>query len=171
MAVYFFTELDGVPQEHPQIKIGFSNNITRRQATLQTANPREIALMGHIESNGRQGDRTIERDLHLLFADRRGRGEWFRIYPEDVITALHRYSSTAYLAVGDGAFEIVGYDRDGIPEFASPWPWGEFETSEFCPSCGWACGWTYSENVGCEYCIECGANEIDYEDAASHEGR
>lgn len=110
MAVYFFTELDGVPQEQPQIKIGFSNNIARRQATLQTANPREIALMGHIRSNGRQDDRAIERDLHLLFAERRGRGEWFRIYPEDVITALHRYSSTAYLAVGAGAFEIVGYD-------------------------------------------------------------
>ncbi|MDS7594921.1 GIY-YIG nuclease family protein [Agrobacterium tumefaciens] len=164
MVVYFFTELED-KADPPSVKIGFSNNVERRRAELQTGNPRTIALMGQIKSEGEREDRTIESDLHRLFADRRGEnGEWFEIFPEDVITALHRYSSRAYLTVGDNPFEIVSYDCKGIPEFASPWRWADVNPQEFCPACGWACRWTYSENWGCDYCMECGANEIDYED-------
>ncbi len=167
MAVYFFTELEE-QTDPPTVKIEFSNNIERRQAELQTGNPRKIALMGHIQSAGESEDRKIESDLHRLFDDERGDiGEWFEIFPEDVITALKRYSTCAYLAVGNKPFEIVSYDRKGVPEFASPWRWGDIEPQVFCPACGWACGWTYSENWGCEYCMECGANEIDYEETSA----
>jgi len=166
MAVYFFTEYHVSRPDDPPVKIGYSKNIFKRQADLQTGNPRKIEFMGHIESVGVENDRAIERDLHRLFqSNRLGSTEWFDIFPEDVKTALKRYSSRAYIAVGSNAFEIVSYDRKGIPEFASPWNWGDFDPNQFCPACGWACGWTYSENLGSEYCIECGANETNYGDA------
>ncbi|MBL4733161.1 MAG: GIY-YIG nuclease family protein [Rhizobiaceae bacterium] len=165
MAVYFFTEEDDTHPDRPPVKIGFSKNISRRKANLQTGNPRPIALMGYIESSGESEDRVIEKNLHQKYQPiRRGKTEWFDIYPEDVITALNMYSSRAYIVVASNAFEIISYDYDGIPEYANSWNWGDLNPNEFCPACGWACGWTYSENWGCEYCLKCGANEINYGD-------
>ena len=69
----------------------------------------------------------------------------------------------AYASVGSEPFEIVSYDNDAVPEYASPWLWGDVYQYDFCPSCGWACGWTYSENHGGDVCLECGASERDYD--------
>lgn len=54
-------------------------------------------------------------------------------------------------------------DRDAVPEFVSPWNWGDVEAYEFCRTCGWAGWWTYNENWGGEFCLECGASEHDFD--------
>lgn len=119
--------------------------------------------MGHIRTVSVSEGRSIEQRLHLLFEDKLDTREWFSLSPEDVVSALKLFSSTAFIALGLEAFEIISYDRNAIPEFASPWLWDDFDCYEFCPSCGWACGWTCSENHGDDVCFECGASESNYD--------
>ncbi|WP_309085908.1 GIY-YIG nuclease family protein [Chelativorans sp.] len=163
MVVYFVTELDNSLAGKLHVKIGRSRALERRMANLQTGNRRKIALMGQIRTASVSEDRSIEQRLHLLFEDKLDTREWFSLSPDDVVSALKLFSSNAYIAVGQDAFEIISYDRDAIPEFASPWLWGELDCYEFCPFCGWACGWTYSENHGGDVCLECGASERNYD--------
>lgn len=163
MTVYFATELDNSLSGRFYIKIGRSKALTRRLSNLQTGNRRTIALMGVIRTSSIEEDGEIERELHDLFRHKHDVREWFFLTPEDVIDSLKRYSSRAYIAIGQDAFEIISYDRDAVPEFASPWLWGDTDMYEFCPNCGWACGWTYSENFGGDLCLECGASEHNYD--------
>lgn len=139
-------------------------------ANLQTGNRRKIVLMGHINTDSIAADCKIEADLHRLFNSKSDHGEWFELSTDDVIAGLKRYSNNAYITIGNDAFEILSYDRDGVPEYASPWLWNDVDVWEFCPSCGWACGWTYSENWGGLYCIECGASERNYDNGESGPG-
>lgn len=165
MTVYFITEEGGSgPAGQLEVKIGMSREPLRRLAKLQTGNPRLIKLMGEIRTKTLPDDRRVEAQFHRLFDNRRGNGEWFRLSAEDVIASFKRFSPIAYAAVGSEPFEIIGYDKDAIPEFASAWEWGEVDQYDFCPSCGWACGWTYSENHGGDVCLECGAGDWDYND-------
>lgn len=163
MSVYFLTELDNSFSGRLYVKIGRSKALKRRIADLQTGNRRTIALMGEIRTSSIKEDKEIERDLHDRFSDKSDTREWYFLSIEDVITGLKQYSATAYITVGKDAFEIVSYNRDAVPEFASPWLWGDVDVYEFCPNCGWACGWTYSENFGGDLCLECGASEHDYD--------
>lgn len=59
------------------IKIGFANNIASRLASLQTASPVTLRLLGTVP-----GGRALERFYHDCFSDQRARGEWFRRCPE-----------------------------------------------------------------------------------------
>lgn len=120
--------------------------------------------MGFIRTKGVAEDRQIEANLHQSLKDDAVRGEWFSVTPEQILHALQRYSNDAFLATEGDPFEIIGLDRDAIPVYASPWHWGEFEVDEFCPNCGWACGWTEVETAGGMMCLECGAHEAHYED-------
>lgn len=163
MAVYFITELEGSECEPLRIKIGRSANIRRRMSDLQTGNPDELALMGEIRTQGISEDKKIEHALHKIFSDQRIRLEWFGLSANDVIDALKSYSSMAFITVGSEPFEIISYDRDAIPEYASPWAWGDVEAYEFCPCCGWAGGWSYNENYGGERCLKCGEAESHFE--------
>lgn len=169
MTVYFITELENSLRGQLIVKIGRSQALTRRMSNLQTGNVRDLALMGEIRTRNIEDDRSVEAALHTLFKNKRENREWFALSVEDVLAGLKRFSTIAYATVGPDPFEIVSYDRDAIPEFASPWAWADLESGDFCPACGWACGWTYSENHGAEICWECGASEHYYEDAHREE--
>lgn len=164
MAVYFFAERDPGGDWRYSVKVGYSNDIPRRLRNLQTGNPREIAVMGFIRTKDRAEDRRVEADLHKRLKDDVVRGEWFSVDPVQIFDALHSHSTNAFLATEGDPFEIIGLDSDAIPVYASPWHWGEFEVDEFCPRCGWACGWTEVETAGGMMCLECGAHEAHYED-------
>lgn len=70
--VYFIREgIEG------SIKIGSSVNPKGRIATLQTANPTPLFLIGHIP-----GDVRLERILHNRFKMFRDSHEWFHPAPE-----------------------------------------------------------------------------------------
>ena len=166
MAVYFIAERDADHWRY-LVKVGFSNNIPRRLRTFQTANSREIAVMGFIRTEGPAEDRRVEADLHKRLIDDVVRGEWFSVAPEQIFDALHSYSSNAFIATEGDPFEIIGLDSDAVPIYANPWHWGEFEVDEFCPCCGWACGWTEVETAGGMMCLECGAHDAHYQDMDS----
>lgn len=159
MTVYFITQLEDRYVEPILIKIGRSGGFKRRKSDLQTGNPFELVLMGEIRTSSETEDRVIESALQKRFQGSHKRGEWFAMYPGDVIDGLKAYSSSAFIVVGNDPFEIISYDRDAIPEYASPWEWGDVTIHEFCPACGWAGGWSYNENYGGERCLSCGASE------------
>lgn len=60
-----------------QIKIGISNDVTRRLRTLQTGSAAALDLLGTMP-----GGRAKEAELHARFADSRTGGEWFDPTPE-----------------------------------------------------------------------------------------
>lgn len=131
---------------------------------LQTGNPDQLSLMGVIRTNGEEADRSLEKALHARCAERRlEQSEWFQLGSQDVIEMLKLHSMDGFITVGNDAFEIISYDRDAVPEYASPWEWGDVEVYEFCPVCGWAGGWSYNENFGGERCLKCGASQHDYD--------
>lgn len=134
------------------VKIGRSRDPLRRMANLQTGNRREIRMMGEIRTPSLPEDRRVESELYQLFKDKIDAGEWYVLTADEVLASLKRFSSIAYASVGSEPFEIVSYDNDAVPEYASPWLWGDVDQYDFCPSCGWACGWTYSENHGGDVC-------------------
>ncbi len=69
--VYFITDGD-------HIKIGRSNNLKNRIASLQTANPKPLKVLGV----KRGAETTVERELHERFSAMRGNGEWFEDWAE-----------------------------------------------------------------------------------------
>jgi hypothetical protein len=166
MTVYILTH-EGQSHVDPMpIKIGYSKNVRRRMSQLQTGSPYKLSLMGKIRTQGRSADQILERALHERYASRRlDVGEWFHLEPSDVIDMLKLHSADGYITVGTEPFEIVSYDRDAVPEYASPWLWGDVEAYEFCPVCGWAGGWSYNDNYGGERCLKCGASEGAYDRA------
>ncbi|WP_310622410.1 GIY-YIG nuclease family protein [Flexibacterium corallicola] len=169
MTVYFITELSDDAVDPLRIKIGRSVNVKRRMSNLQTGNPDELALMGEIRTQGITQDAVVERTLHKRYASKHLTREWFSLGASDVIDALKYHSSMAYITVGSDPFEIVSYDRDAIPEFASPWAWGDVEVWDFCPCCGWAGGWSYNESYCGERCLNCGAGEVDFDQSHLYE--
>jgi hypothetical protein len=164
VTIYFITELAKDNLIDPlRIKIGRSVNVKRRMSTIQTGNPDALALMGVINTQCIAEDKAVEKGLHHRYASRWLMREWFSLGAGDVIDALKAHSSNAFITIGSDPFEIISYDRDAIPEFASPWAWGDVEIWDFCPCCGWAGGWSYNENYGGERCLSCGANEVDFD--------
>ena len=134
-----------------QIKIGRSTDIRRRVKTLQTGNPSSLKLMGWINA---RDDAFLEKSLHGKYKDFRGIGEWFSIGPTEVLQELKRH--TGFVPKPTNNFEIVGYDRDGIPEYFGVCEWGDFEIDECCPFCGCFCGMYFQEASSMYSCINCG---------------
>ncbi|MGH9605550.1 MAG: GIY-YIG nuclease family protein [Terracidiphilus sp.] len=66
------------------IKIGRSKTPNARERTLQSENPTHRMLFAH------PADADFERELHQEFAERRVRGEWFRLSEEDIESIKRR---------------------------------------------------------------------------------
>jgi hypothetical protein len=62
-------------------KIGQTRNIGSRSRSFETQFPFEVSLAHVIETNK---PLALERQLHEKFKDKRVRGEWFELLPEDV---------------------------------------------------------------------------------------
>lgn len=61
-------------------KIGYSKDVSHREKTLQAQKP-TIDLIAQYPGNIKQ-----EKELHVMFASQRLRGEWFSLTAEDLIT-------------------------------------------------------------------------------------
>jgi len=67
--VYFIQSIDGGP-----VKIGSSNNPTKRLEELKIGSPVPLRIIGEIA-----GDEKREKQLHEKFKDCRLHGEWFSL--------------------------------------------------------------------------------------------
>lgn len=74
---------DGLPVA--PCKIGISNNVVGRIASIQTGNPRKLSLVAAISIADRTIIKTLESALHEHYADRRLEGEWFDTSPVDAV--------------------------------------------------------------------------------------
>lgn len=73
--VYLIGAGDGI------YKIGLSTNPLRRFASFMLQLPFRVKLVHQIRSSN---PRSLERELHTKFKDKRMNGEWFRLSAEDV---------------------------------------------------------------------------------------
>lgn len=151
MPVYFIGEEDS---GYCRIKIGVAKDIEKRRNNLQTGNPSAIRLLGWINT---EETFELERRLHHHFAATRVRGEWFAIEPANILPILVRATSDGFVARNADAFEIVGYDRDAVPEYLGVWEWGDLEIDECCPFCGCLCGMAFQDASQMYHCINCDA--------------
>lgn len=67
-------------------KIGIANNPQSRISTIQVCNAEEISviLVAKLPTNDRTKGEQMEKHIHALFAEKRIRGEWFRLEPKDI---------------------------------------------------------------------------------------
>ena len=98
-------------------------------------------------------DASLESALHKHYKHFRGIGEWFSIGPSEVLDELKRHDG--FVPKPTDSFEIVGYDKDGIPEYVGVCEWGDFEIYECCPFCGCFCGMHFQEASSMYHCINC----------------
>ena len=153
MPVYFIADDEQKNYELLRVKIGLSKDIRGRVRQLQTGSPYRLRLMGWIENNN---DIILERSLHDKYANQRTHNEWFALEPFTVLQELKSHGICGYIAAQSNAFEIMSYNRDGIPECVGAWKWTEVENIDFCPQCGCSCGLHYNDNFGAERCLKCG---------------
>ncbi len=151
MPVYFIGELEG---GCCRIKIGVAKDIERRRSNLQTGNSSELSLLGWINTDEAF---ALERRLHRDFHKTHVRGEWFAIEPADVLPVLQGAFRDGFVAKNADAFQIVGYDRDAVPEYLGVWEWGDLEIEECCPFCGCMCGMAFQDASQMYHCISCDA--------------
>lgn len=73
-------------------KIGITNDIDKRLATLQTANPFDLRVVKCVPV---KNPRAIEKALHLTFSAQRTRsgGEWFNVPSEDILVELDKLTN------------------------------------------------------------------------------
>lgn len=133
-------------------KIGVSEKIDKRRRDLQTASPDELKLVGFINT---QTPYVLEKQLHAHFARFHLRGEWFNLQPADVLPILQRAGIDGYVGKQGDAFEIVGRDKDAVPEYAGVWEWGDLELYECCPFCGCLCGMYFQDASWMYHCRAC----------------
>ncbi|WP_349975063.1 GIY-YIG nuclease family protein [Pseudomonas sp. WHRI 8519] len=149
MPVYFIGEDENGCSP---IKIGVAKNIAERKRNLQTGNPLYLKLLGWIEvANAFE----LERQLHQHFKSARARGEWFAIEPSDILPILMRAGRDGFVAKNADAFQVIGYDRDAVPEYLGVWEWGDLEIYECCPFCGCLCGMHFQDASQMYHCLNC----------------
>ncbi|GLQ82653.1 hypothetical protein GCM10007881_61760 [Mesorhizobium huakuii] len=149
MPVYFIVECGNARKA---LKIGRATDIQKRRRNLQTGNPAELLIIGWIVA---EDEVAFEHALHQRFQHQRRGGEWFEIEPADIQPILLRAGIRGFVAKNADAFEIIGYDRDGITEFVGIWDWGDLEYEECCPFCGCCCGIHYQEVSSLHHCLNC----------------
>jgi hypothetical protein len=67
------------------IKIGHTYDLPKRLTALQTGNPHALTVVGSVICTD---PAEVESRLHMRFADRRVRGEWFRLSCDECLSVL-----------------------------------------------------------------------------------
>lgn len=76
-------------EDLPHIKIGLSTNVDMRLHNLQNSCPLRLYVRDVVVQYSRSIS-SLEHELHRLFADNRGYGEWFNISLNDLHTAADK---------------------------------------------------------------------------------
>jgi hypothetical protein len=70
------------------VKIGITNSLGSRIATIQTGNPREVTIAFSFATPNREIAATFERAFHEVFGAHRLKGEWFDIPPAAALEGM-----------------------------------------------------------------------------------
>ncbi|MDQ6632997.1 MAG: GIY-YIG nuclease family protein [Verrucomicrobiota bacterium] len=89
-------------------KIGQSQTPEKREITLQSEVP-EISLRFYIPAHD-----TAERELHDLFEEKRVRGEWFGLAPEDLLSVIEFLKQHGDLPRASVDYEWLGKISFGV---------------------------------------------------------
>jgi len=89
-SIYFIIEIPYADR----VKIGMSHNVNKRLKQLQTGCPTQLTIFDQILTID---CRAAERELHLLYADRRINGEWFSMNENELHTARQSAREKYYL--------------------------------------------------------------------------
>ena len=65
----------------PFVKIGYSKDIEKRVAELQTGNPHQISVIAKFPCHTVAIAQQMEADMHYKFRRHRANGEWFKKRP------------------------------------------------------------------------------------------
>ena len=82
-----FVYIIGECEEGP-VKIGHSHSPQKRKGNLQTGNPEQLHVFARIQCDDPE---MLESMLHLHFASRHRRGEWFDVTAKDAAQAAKDY--------------------------------------------------------------------------------
>jgi len=151
MPVYFVHQVE---RGEWLMKIGRAADIRRRLRALQTGNPKELKVVGWIVS---ENDTRTERSLHRRYAHANVGGEWFALQPADILGDLQAAGMDGFVAKNADAFEVVGHDKDAVPEYLGVWDWADLEIDECCPFCGCLCGMAFQGASQMYHCLHCDA--------------
>lgn len=173
MPVYFITEENDADW---RMKIGRASNLRTRRGTLQTGNSRPLKVVGWIDA---ENEAETEKRLHAKYAvhniGRHGGSsarEWFHLQPADILEDLQRAGIDGFVERNADAFEVVGHDRDGLPEYIGVWDWSSLELEECCPFCGCFCGMHFQVASQMFHCLSCDEltdfSQPDFDDAEDH---
>lgn len=125
----------------------------------------KLRLLGWIETSEVF---QLGADLKRHFDATRVRGKWFDIEPADILPFLQRAGSDGFVAKNADAFQLIGYDRDAVPEYLSVGEWADLEMEECCPFCGCLGGMHFQDASQMYYCINCDTltdfSELDLRD-------
>lgn len=151
MPVYFIHQVE---RGQWLMKIGRATDIRQRLRDLQTGNPKELKVVGWIVS---QNEARAERALHRKYSRANVGGEWFALQPADILGDLQTAGIDGFVAKIVDAFEIVGHDKDAVPEYLGVWDWSDLEFDECCPFCGCLCGMAFQDASQMYHCLHCDA--------------
>ncbi|WP_461535179.1 GIY-YIG nuclease family protein [Spongorhabdus nitratireducens] len=66
------------------LKIGISNDAYKRRGELNIGNHQYLYIHHKVEFATKQEAEDAERNLHFFYQDHHLRGEWFKLYPQDL---------------------------------------------------------------------------------------
>jgi hypothetical protein len=113
------------------VKIGLAEDVERRRLTLQGSNPQEVKVAATMLFPNFAVARSVERQLHAAFAERRGYGEWFMVPEATAALALMDYADMALYVPEPpkpAPIELKPYYR--APEDRKTWDEMEAMTSD-----------------------------------------
>lgn len=116
------------------IKIGISEDVQKRLAALQTANPHKLTLRYILTCPTTQDAQTIEHMLHQRYSDWRKSGEWFDVDADEAISEIQWSIQFASHITGGTEFhieviqEVVTVREEIKPFGGSVWLGRLFET-------------------------------------------
>lgn len=105
--IYFISDNNG------HIKIGVTEDVTRRMQQLQTGNAMELSLIHSIRMNSMSDAYDLETILHRTFDEYQVKNEWYR---GDVVMRMLRHN---WIDIGGYRFRGIGFDIGKLKLFAA----------------------------------------------------
>lgn len=96
-------------------KVGYSNNVEKRLATLQTAIPFDLEIVDLIHCQDSDKARRIESIIHKYIEEHHYRGEWFKMPIEKIAHVFKKYNPNYPTKDMSRLSNALAYSQDLYP--------------------------------------------------------